>query len=103
MPISFTYKDFIHTIQKDKYSLDFLFVFALQDKLDNETPSQISKYFRERYSYTFNLPDVSIRDDNGNIELFNLTVACIFAILAKNFPEDHKQLIMILEPDINVI
>ena len=102
-PISFTYKDFIHTIQKDKYSLDFLFVFALQDKLDNETPSQISKYFRERYSYTFNLPDVSIRDDNGNIELFNLTVACIFAILANNFPEDYKMLIMNLEPDINVI
>ena len=103
LPISFTYKDFIHTIQKDKYLLDFLFVFALQDKLDNKTPSQISKYFRERYSYTFNLPDVIIRDDNGNIEFFNLTVACIFAILAKNFPEDHKQLIMNLEPDINVI
>jgi hypothetical protein len=103
LPISFTYEDFIHAIQKDKYSLDFLFDLALQDKLDSETPSQVSKYFRLRYSYTFNLPDVSIRDDNGNIELFNLTVACIFAILAKNFPEDHKQLMMILEPDINVI
>ena len=103
MPISFTYKDFFHAILKDKYSLDFLFDLALQDKLDRETPSQVSKYFRLRYSYTFNLPDVSIRDGNGNIELFNLTVACIFAILAKNFPEDHKQLIMNLEPDINVI
>jgi len=103
LPISFTYEDFIHAIQKDKYSLDFLFDLALQDKLDSKTPSQVSKYFRLRYRYTFNLPDVSIRDDNGNIELFNLTVACIFAILAKNFPEDHKQLMMILEPDINVI
>ena len=103
LPISFTYEDFIHAIPKDKYLLDFLFDLALQDKLDSETPSQVSKYFRLRYSYTFNLPDVSIRDDNGNIELFNLTVACIFAILAKNFPEDHKQLLMILEPDINVI
>lgn len=103
LPISFTYKDFFHAILKDKYSLDFLFDLALQDKLDRETPSQVSKYFRLRYSYTFNLPDVSIRDGNGNIELFNLTVACIFAILAKNFPEDHKQLIMNLEPDINVI
>ena len=56
-----------------------------------------------KFYNTFNLPDVSIRDDNGNIELFNLTVACIFAILAKNFPEDHKQLLMILEPDINVV
>lgn len=102
-PISFTYKDFFHTIQKDKYSLDFLFDLALQDKLDSETPSQVSKYFRLKYSYAFNLPDVSIRDNNGNIELFNLTVACIFAILAKNFPEDHKQLIMNLEPVINVI
>lgn len=103
LPISFTYEDFIHAIPKDKYSLDFLFDLALQDKLNRETPSQVSKYFRLRYSYTFNLPDVSIRDDNGNIELFNLTVACIFAILVKNFPEDHKQLMMILEPDINVI
>lgn len=103
LPISFTYEDFIHAIQKDKYSLDFLFDLALQDKLDSKTPSQVSKYFRLRYSYTFNLPDVNIRDNNGNIELFNLTVACIFAILAKNFPEDHKQLIMSLEQDINVI
>lgn len=103
VPISLTYQDFFHAIQRDKHLLDFLFDLALQDKLDSETPSQISKYFRERYSYTFNLPDVSIRDDNGNIEFFNLTVACIFAILAKNFPEDHKQLIMSLEQDINVI
>ena len=103
VPISLTYKDFLYAIQRDKYSLDFLFDMALQDKLYEKTPSQVSKYFREKYDYTFNLPDKSIRDSNGNINLFNLTVACIFAILKRNFPEDYEHLMMTLEQDICVI
>ena len=102
-PIFLTYKDFFNAIQKDKYLLAFLSDLTLQDKLYANTQTNTSNYFRERYYYLFNFPDKSIRDNNGDINLFNLTVACVFAVLKKNFPTDYEHLMLTLEPDICVI
>lgn len=102
-PIWFTYLDFFYAVQRDRYQLDFLFDLELQNTLYKNTLFNNTNNFNKRYNYKFKLPNQTIKDNNGDIDLLNLITACIFAILKKNFKSDYDELMATLEEDIFVI